>query len=355
MPRCTHRPRYLPKQQSPSPSPPCPAARELRSDTAARAQQADARAEQEIAATRPQIIKDLLEKAKTVVMTPFKLARRPIVALYSKVVWTLWPTAGGATGTAPPVLTGHNPERYGDKAQLENEWGREKTAEAEFVKGVRYGTRYVVPATDDNVTFAIDVGGGAGGGAESSTYHVVRNAVPGDLGRLAWWQVLFDDVKCKKEWHGHGHDPSGNDQALAENLNNVIETGTTTQAGKQHTHNRWDHHSAERPFLLPWPTEHLAKVKAGEVANVRYNAALVRMAEDVVWPWLMAKFPAECQELLDTVPVRHRYVPQPYHPTPSCLTALPQDWKYGFDELHELVEDADLGKSTRRRRRRCYY
>ena len=77
-----------------------------------------------------------MEKAKTVVMTPFKLARRPIVALYSKVVWTLWPAAGGATGTAPPVLTGHNPERYGDKAQLDNEWGREKTAEAEFVKGV---------------------------------------------------------------------------------------------------------------------------------------------------------------------------------------------------------------------------
>jgi len=57
----------------------------------------------------------------------------------------------------------------------------------------------------------------------------VRKAVTGDVASYEWWLRLFRQIprEAKKEWHAGESKPTGRDEALAENLGEVIETGTS--------------------------------------------------------------------------------------------------------------------------------
>ena len=127
------------------------------------------------------------------------------------------------------------------------------------------------------------------------------------------WVPLFNAVQ-KVAWHAGSSKPKAVDVALAENIDNVIETGWSTMAGDNtvaHMQCRLYFTDDGVPFYLPYPTMHLRAVKAESEPDVRYHARVVALAEQAAWAEMMKIDRDACDRVKSMVPVRYRCVGMP--------------------------------------------
>ena len=156
MPRCTHRPRYLPKQQSTSPS--APPRRGSRSATKkAKAEEADDKAAR-IALLQPTVVKNILTKVLRALGTGWTCgAGRPFVAMWKTRLWKLWP----ARGAEQPVVVAIDRTRHGEEAMETRQWKAQWSAESVMASvgdnDPFEGRRYIVQG-DEETTIPIDLG-----------------------------------------------------------------------------------------------------------------------------------------------------------------------------------------------------